>query len=212
MTRIDLTGELYGRILITAEGSKKGKERYWKGICQCKDKTVVEIRQGNLRNGTTTSCGCRRKEVAKAGGLKHGMGTTRVYKVWQNIKDRCHNPGSKRYADYGGRGIVVCRRWLDSFENFYQDMGDTPKSMTLEREDNNAGYSKENCRWATYKEQARNRRNNRMICHNDEVKCLAEWAEDRGLTYSALYGRLERGWSVARSLETPARCRAEGVS
>jgi hypothetical protein len=101
-------------------------------------------------------------------GLKHGYAQTGMkhplYTIWSAMKDRCHNPNNKQYADYGGRGITVCDRWRNSFPNFLEDMGERPEGLTLERSDNDGNYEPSNCVWETRKKQAENRRNTRSTC------------------------------------------------
>lgn len=118
------------------------------------------------------------------------------------MKGRCRNPNKAQWMDYGGRGIKVCARW-ERFENFLADMGEPKPRMTLERIDNDGDYEPDNCRWATRKEQVRNRRVTKLIRHDGETKPLAEWAEDIGITYGTLETRLRRGWSVERALTAP---------
>lgn len=110
------------------------------------------------------------------------------------MKYRCLTPTDKHYSSYGGRGITVSDDWL-IFENFYRDMGEKPAGMSLDRIDNNKGYSKENCRWATQREQMRNTRCNRMITHNGETLCITEWAEKYGIPMRILSKRLKAGKS-----------------
>jgi hypothetical protein len=116
--------------------------------------------------------------------------------------DRCRNPKNPSYSDYGGRGISVCDRWLD-FSNFVADLGDRPKGYTLERIDNEMGYSPENCRWATYTDQLNNRRNSRLIEYMGKSQTIAEWALETGIGWHTLRARIDRyEWSIERALTT----------
>ena len=118
---------------------------------------------------------------------------------------RCNNKNDTRYQWYGGRGITVCDRW-SKFENFLADMGERPEKMTLDRIDTNGNYCPENCRWATNKQQHRNKRSNRLLTHDGETKCVAEWAETVGISQGALASRIDvYGWSVEKALTTPVR-------
>ena len=125
------------------------------------------------------------------------------YKRWESIIRRCYNQNCKGYKFYGERGIKVCDRWLNNFENFHEDMGDCPIGMSLDRIDNNGNYCKENCRWATKKQQAQNRRSSRMITYKNETKCLKEWAEKFNIIRSTLDVRLNHGWDIEKALLTP---------
>jgi hypothetical protein len=118
------------------------------------------------------------------------------------MKERCYNKTNKRYPDYGGRGINICNRWLYSFENFLEDMGEHPENMTLERIDNNKGYELNNCKWATPKEQASNRRNNVYLTYQGQTKLLKTWAKEFHLKEQTLRKRISRKWSTKRALET----------
>jgi len=120
-----------------------------------------------------------------------GLVRTSVYEAWNNMKNRCLNPRNQSFKDYGARGIAVCNRW-EKFSNFYADMGDKPEKMSIERIDNSKGYSPNNCKWATWKEQQRNTRRNRMIKYRGETRCLAAWAEELNITTDALRYRLSR--------------------
>ena len=152
----DLTSHKYGRwtVLSFAESRMmSGRKRVmWNCICECGVEDV--IRGENLKSGATQSCGCLVMDTSK----KHGMFDTKIYKIWNSMIQRCTNANNKKYNIYGGRGITVCDRWLNSFESFYTDMGDKPEGMSLDRRDNSKGYSKSNCRWANASEQAINSR------------------------------------------------------
>lgn len=116
---------------------------------------------------------------------------TATYRTWANMKTRCDNPSFTYYAEYGGRGISYCDRWVD-FENFLEDMGERPTGKTLDRIDSNKGYLKDNCRWATPREQACNRTNSVELTFNGVTKPLALWADDLALPYHTLYLRIFR--------------------
>lgn len=129
---------------------------------------------------------------------KHGLSDTPIHNVWMDMIRRCYKPYRKDYKRYGGRGIKVCKRWLKSFSNFYKDMGDKPKGHTLDRIDNNANYSKENCKWSTIKQQNRNQRQSIYIRYNKKTKHLKEWSEILNINYNTLWARLFRfKWSVS---------------
>lgn len=151
--RLELVGQRFGRLMVISE-SRQNKHGgwYWNCNCDCGNATVVSV--GHLRNGHTKSCGCLNQERI----TKHGMCHTPEYKVWQAMMQRCRNPKYKTYAYYGGRGIRVCKHWF-KFENFYKDMGKRPtKNLTLERINNEKGYSLDNCVWANWVSQSRNKR------------------------------------------------------
>lgn len=133
---------------------------------------------------------------------KHGQaGKTPEYKAWKAIRQRCGNPNNHAYSDYGGRGITVCERWKDSFENFFEDMGKRPSGMSLERIDNNKGYYKENCRWATRKEQCNNRRSSRFLTYNGKTQTMSRWAEEMAIKVQTIHRRLALGWTVNEALK-----------
>lgn len=120
------------------------------------------------------------------------------------MKDRCLNPNHQAYKDYGGRGIAVCEKWM-KFEGFIEDMGMRPTGMTLDRIDVNRGYYKENCRWATPKQQSSNSRRNVRISFRGVTKLISEWAVDLGINNQTLSERFSRGWSIEKMLTTPVR-------
>lgn len=162
----DLTDQHFGRLTVLSRapnGGKDNRRTRWNCLCDCGNKTVVD--GSNLQIGCIRSCGCLLRELEARGGgaLKHGAcrGGHRLpeYVLWCGMIARCTNPKNKRWTDYGGRGIVVCQRWRWSFAAFFKDMGKRPTPKhSLERNNNNRGYSPANCRWATNAEQSTNRR------------------------------------------------------
>jgi hypothetical protein len=127
------------------------------------------------------------------------------------MKNRCLWQNGIAYKHYGGRGITICDRWLDSFENFLTDMGEPPEGYELERVDNELGYSPENCVWANRRTQCRNRRGNRFITYKGETRCLTEWAEILNKKYSTLRHRLNNNWTVEQAFEKPAAFRKKTI-
>lgn len=147
----EMVGERFGRLIVIEKDHNQNRGTYWK--CQCDCGNIKSVRGDHLQGGKTKSCSCLRKTRA----ITHNMTNTGTYEAWEHIKQRCSNHKDKGFHNYGGRGIKVCNRWL-KFENFYEDMGNRPEGLTIERKNNELGYYKENCKWATYTEQARNKR------------------------------------------------------
>lgn len=191
-----LSGDRYGKLLILSEVKNSKGRRMFKCKCDCGN--IRYIMLSHLRNGHTTSCGCNHHRL---GNVKHGMYYTKEYGSWKSLKSRCFNINDQAYQYYGGRGITVCDRWMNSFENFYKDMGPAPSGEhSIDRIDNDGDYEPNNCRWVTYKEQNRNTRGNRMVKIGDVFKSLAEWAEDVGGNYHAIRMRLIRGWPPEKAI------------
>lgn len=164
---IDITGKKFGRLTaIGIHSTTIDKRTKWTFLCECGAQVIARL--DNVKNGNTTSCGCLQKELISAVGEKnrttHGLSTTPEYTAWRDAKQRCYSPKNKRYKDYGARGITMCERWLNSFENFYSDMGKKPsKNHSLDRKNNDGPYSPSNCRWATLIEQANNKQKSKQI-------------------------------------------------
>jgi len=139
----------------------------------------------------------------KKGNYKHGMVGTRTYKSWERMKERCSNPNHQHYKQYGERGIKVCSEWLgeNGFENFYKDIGNRPENKTLDRIDNNGNYCKDNCKWSTHKEQCNNTRTNRLITYKGKTKTMRQWEEGLNVKRGTLWARLNKGWSIKKSLK-----------
>jgi len=193
--RLHPEGRSFGRLTCIRrvdppESVVNSRHRYY--LCQCSCGNAVVVMLDSLFRGCTQSCGCLKSElVAERNRLQsttHGMSDTSEYNIWGSMVARCTNEKNRRYGDYGGRGIRICDRWLNLFENFYSDMGDRPPGMTLDRIDNNGDYTPDNCRWATAKEQNRNRRDNRLI----EGKPMTEWCEENDLNRNTVAHRLHQ--------------------
>lgn len=173
----------------------------WNCACDCGK--LVTIRTEPLTSGRTQSCGCTRIEKLVS-RRTHGLSKSRTYRIWKAMKTRCCNPNTNDWNDYGGRGIAVCERWTNSFENFLADMGECPTTKhSIDRINNEGNYCPENCRWATTKEQTRNARSNHILNFNGKSMCIAEWAEHTGISDSKIRCRIRHGWTVERMLTTP---------
>ncbi len=177
--------------------------------CRCDCGTVKPVRVSKLREGTSKSCGCWRNDNLTTHGMtaKATRRDSHEYWIWNMIVQRCRNPTVRNWADYGGRGIDVCERWL-LFENFYADMGPRPSEKhSIERRDNASGYRKDNCYWATRLEQGKNKRNNRLLSAFGKTQHLAEWSREFGIQHPTILYRLRAGWPTEAAISTPVASR-----
>lgn len=179
---------------------------YAEFICGGCGKVFVSIVNNIKRGISCTECGISKTRKSL---ITHGEPiTSKEYMTWINIKERCGNPRNKAYPNYGGRGIKVCDRWINSFENFLLDMGRSPsKNHSIDRFPNNDGdYELINCRWATDEQQSINKRNNRYLIYNGEKKLLRDFALERGIPRTTLHVRIFREkWSIEKAISTPVR-------
>ena len=201
---IDITGQRFGNLLVVKRcENNKSKGTCW--ICRCECGTKKIVLGNNLKRGQTKSCGCLRNKKTSARNTTHGLRNHALYSVWVRIKERCYNKNAKPYLDYGGRGIAMCDEWRDDFQMFYDwsIASGYKKGLSIDRIDNNGNYEPSNCRWATAKEQSRNRRSNKMIKYNGEVKSLSEWCELLELNFDTAKSRINLlGWSIDKAFET----------
>lgn len=204
--RQSLIGNRVGRLLITdIEQPDARGNRYATAICDCGTQKRIAI--GNLRSGSTQSCGCLRAVACVTHGYTRGRRSTPEYRTWSHMKERCVNPRENRYEDYGGRGIAVCDRWLHSFQYFLADMGPRPSPKhSIDRIDNDGNYEPGNCRWATKAEQAVNARSNVNITASGKTLCAAEWGRRIGIDKGTLYRRVRTG-RTPKDILAPARLR-----
>lgn len=216
----DITSQRFGRLIAIEPTDKRSWGGViWHCVCDCGNECFVNL--GNLRGGSTRSCGCLGKECARRTGkthISHGLSQESIYKAWHGMIQRCENPNNKAYKNYGGRGIAVCERW-HKFENFYKDMGECPGGLTLERINNDGNYELKNCKWATYEEQNNNRRPNscgphkqywfrawhkNMMCQflsNNQHKFARKHELDQRFISACLHNKQKthKGWEFCRA-------------
>lgn len=197
----DLSGHRFNRLVALNRTAPliptKSKKWFWLCQCDCGKQKIVS--SGHLKNGGAKSCGCLRVDFCKKQFATHRKSRTKIHAVWATMKARCLTKTSLSYPRYGGSGITVSDDWL-VFENFYRDMGECPDGLSLDRKDNNLGYSKENCRWATKTEQARNKRRSLIFLYQGERKHLKELCVENGVKYGTVWRRLKHGWPIDRAL------------
>jgi len=196
--RNDMIGKTFGMLTVIGLLPK------YKAECRCGCGSFTIKRYHHILSGAVTSCGCSTSALLRKSSTKHGEGGRRnrssEYRSWAGMWSRCNNPNTTGFANYGGRGIRVCGRW-QSYSAFLSDRGRKPSSVhSIERINNEGGYSPENCRWATSKEQARNQRTSRFIAAFGTTKTLVEWQEETGVDKRKIWKRLNSGWAAEKAL------------
>lgn len=207
MQRLDVIGQTFGKLTAMREAEHpEGAARRIDCQCICGRMTTVWLT--SLVSGNTKSCGCLRGDVNRANTRTHGKSETLEYSSWNHMRQRCLDPLHRAYKYYGGRGIVICDEWKDSFETFLNDMGPKPSQKhSIERIDNDGNYTPANCRWALIAEQKRNTRQNHWLTYQGVTLCLTDWAARINMSPITLTNRLRRGWSIDRALSTQPQTR-----
>ncbi len=197
------TGQQYGgwTVILVWRKDSWGKFLY---LCKCECGSIREVYERTLKDCTSWSCGCRRTAALTKHGYAPDGKPKREYRIYHAMKGRCNNPKRNGYERYGGAGIKVCQRWMDSFENFVEDMGRCPDGHSIHRVDGTRGYEPKNCIWASQKDQARNKKSNINITFNGQTMCLADWGKLLGVRQNTLMYRITN-WGADKALSTPVR-------
>lgn len=206
----DLTGRRYGRLVVMYQNGFRYKPSGQRTVlwrCQCDCGNEKDIPSSTLRNGRSQSCGCLNSELASIRATKHGdcknYKIQRLNQIWRGMKDRCRNKNNPNYKNYGGRGIEVCKEWLESYEAFrdwalangYRD------DLSIDRIDVNGNYEPYNCRWATWEQQANNTRLTIYITAFGQTKTLSDWSRETGIKRGTILDRISKhGWPPERAV------------
>lgn len=205
-------GDIFHRWTILTQPSLKQYGKYKRSfvLCRCLCGIEKEIALTYLKNNTSKSCGCLSREISsnicKQRNTTHNLSHHSLYKIWCDMKKRCYNSNSKNYHRYGERGIKIYQKWL-TFINFYNwaISHGWRNSLTIERINNNQGYSPNNCKWATRKEQGNNKSNNKLLNAFGQIKTIKQWSEDKRckVKYTTLFMRIIKGWNADIAIITP---------
>lgn len=208
----DLTGQKFGRLTVLRKATDeeigdRDRKRgvFWCCQCDCGNTELVIVPSVVLKSGHTQSCGCIQKEKTS----KHGLSNSRIYSIWSSMKDRCLNPNHHAFNCYGGRGITICKEWMDSFESFHSWALENgyKEGLTIDRIDVNGNYEPSNCRWVTMKEQGNNRRTNHLVTFNGKTLTMSQWCEELNVPPYIVKSRInQHKWSIEQALTTPYKC------
>lgn len=212
---MDITGQKFSRLTAVKQvGRDKGRQALWEFKCDCGNTCIT--RASSARNGNTRSCGCLPKEMIKYIALKylplahaatttHGKSKERVYRIYKAMKARCYNHHNMKYHNYGAKGITICDEWLNNSQTFidWAALNGYKDNLTIDRKNNDKGYSPDNCRWVTVAEQNRNTSQNVYLTLNGQTRIMTDWAKMMGMHPTTLAGRLRSGWSVERAILQP---------
>lgn len=200
---LNLTGRRFSRLVaLQPSGARRQRSIEWECMCDCG--TLTKVASSKLVSGETRSCGCIRAEIHTT----HAMSSTLEYRIWSQMKERCYNPNNSRWPTHGRRGIKVCDRWRNSFENFIADMGARQsQGLSIERLDNDGDYTPQNCIWATSQQQAENRGTTRLIEIDGKRQSLKAWCREVGVPYLRTWKRIaQRGWEPQRAIFGDTKC------
>lgn len=203
----DLTGNIYGRLLVIKRLGTINKKTWYE--CKCVCGIIKKISYSDLTSGRTKSCGCYKKEYLTKKNTTHGLSLkngkqTRLFRIWNNIKTRVYNHNISNFKNYGGRGIKLCEEWHD-FQKFHKWALENgySKTLSIDRINVNGNYEPNNCRWVYQKVQANNTRRNKYILLNGITKTLKEWSEYYNINYRTVRDRLKRKWDIKDALIIP---------
>lgn len=195
----DLSGMVFDRLTVLNEVGNKNGRIHW--LCKCVCGNICEVPSTSLLTANTKSCGCLQRDITIQRSTSHGLSHLPEYQIWAAIKKRCFNVNDSFYHRYGGRGISVSERWLNSFENFYADMGPRPSDKhSIDRINNDGNYEPGNCRWSSYEDQAKNKSTTRYVSYNDKEIDLSSMAKLADVDYSKLKYRLNLGLSAEEAI------------
>jgi len=203
---INKIGLKFNRLLVLEEGPHAHNRVAWICLCDCGNITLVS--SSNLKK--TKSCGCAASEATtkrNKSNATHGMSHTVEHAAWQRMINRCYYKNDASYNHYGGRGISVCDKWINSFESFFRDMGLRPSPKhSLDRINTNGNYTSENCKWSTIDEQNNNKTNNRFITAFGKHMTISQWSRETGIHIATITGRLNRGWNEQDAISKQVQC------
>jgi hypothetical protein len=198
-----MTGQVFGKLTVLNRVPAPRQAR-WLCRCTCGNESIVPGYE--LRHGLVHSCGCAKKERASKLNLTHGMSKSKIYRTYKNMINRCYRTTNPDYPRYGGIGIKVCQRWLESFENFYADMGDVPEGHSIDRIDFTKNYELSNCKWSTLEQQQNNRKSCIFVEYLGKNQTLAQWCRELNLPYKTIRARItDYGWQPVKALTTQIR-------
>lgn len=200
MIQEKIIGKTFNRLKVLKETNNPERHKRFECVCNCGNIIFTSLHK--LKSGHTKSCGCLKTEKFKDRVTKHGFSSTRLYHIWYDMVGRCENSNYKNYHRYGGRGISVCNEWKKFivFRQWALSNGYSEK-LTIDRLDNDGDYKPSNCRWATRKQQSKNRSNNNLITHNGITETITDAAKRYGLTTQSIKYRISKGWSIKEALE-----------
>lgn len=202
----DFSGQEFGHLTAIAPAHSDGKKRSWEYRCRCGQivtKVGADVTK-EVKRGGTPNCGCLTRQLMSEKLRRHGMSSHPAFAVWRSMLDRCRLPSHRAWKNYGGRGICVCQRWQDGFENFWADMGPTyQRGLSLDRRSNDGPYSPENCRWVNHKQQANNQRRNVIISTPDGDMTVAQASQKYGIGATTIFYRIAHRWPVDKLLINP---------
>lgn len=200
-TDISIVGKKFGRLFIISHAYTK-RRSFFNCLCDCGKEKVLcgsDIKKG------TKSCGCLAKENMSRVSTTHGGSKEKLFNTWCSMKKRCYNPKHKSYKYYGGRGIIICDEWINSYEVFrcWSLANGYAEKLSIDRKNNDGNYEPSNCRWVTDKVQHNNTRANHPLTYNGVTKNVTQWAEELGVSDSAIFQRISKGWSVDKIFTKP---------